>query len=303
MHDALEADGLKHALDGNRLATRTHQRDARAGMRLASRHGGSGVVEHAQGEIVAVVDRVHDTGQAAGEERGVTHERERFAVGLRNGETLRHGDAGAHAQACVHCVERLSIPQRVAADVTAIHRGGLPQRTLHRIEAAAMRAARAQHRRTHRQGRLGVRRRVIDGCFVLGEFRHAEKLRQAHNDVVNVVLAAITRLARQLPMHVVCRMRFAGEGEQFVFKHMVKLFKHEHVGKAFRKTRARQLGEREGRANLPETVTRQRNAARARLLLQQTQRLARIGSRHAAGDDAERRRLIGRDAFAHGIEA
>ena len=76
MHDALEADGFKYPLDGNRLAARTHQRDARARMRLASRHGGGGVVEHAQGEIMPVVDRVHHTGQAAGEERGIAHERE-----------------------------------------------------------------------------------------------------------------------------------------------------------------------------------------------------------------------------------
>ena len=303
MHDALEADGLKHALDGNRLAARAHQRDARARMRLASRHGGGGVVEHAQGEVVPVVDRIHDTGQAAGEERGVAHERERFTVGLRHGETLRHGDAGAHAQARVHRIERLRVAQCVASDIAAVHRRRLAQRALHRVEAAAMRAARAEHRRAHRQGSIRVRNRIIGGCLILREFRHAQKLRQTGKNIVDVVLAAIARLARQLPMHVVCRMRFAGEGEQLVFKHMIKLFKHEHVGKAFRETRAQLLGEREGRADLPETITRQLDAAGTRTLFQQTQRLARVGRRHAAGDDAQHCGLVGRRPLDNGVEA
>ena len=46
MDDALEADRLQHAFDGNRLATLAHQRDARARVRLAARHGSGGVVQH-----------------------------------------------------------------------------------------------------------------------------------------------------------------------------------------------------------------------------------------------------------------
>ena len=163
MHDAIEADGLQHARDGDGLALRPHERDAGAGMRLRAGHGRGGVVQHAHGDVVAVVHGVHQARQPAGEERGVAHERQRLLVRLGHGEALRHRDARAHAQAGVHGVQRHRVAQRVAADVAAQHGGRLPQRALHRVEAAAMGAARAKHGRAHGQRRVG--RRIVGECF------------------------------------------------------------------------------------------------------------------------------------------
>ena len=76
---------------------------------------------------------------AAGEERGVAHERQRLLVRLGHGEALRHRDARAHAQAGVHRIERLGVAKRVAADVPAQHSLTAAKRLLHGIEAAAVR--------------------------------------------------------------------------------------------------------------------------------------------------------------------
>ena len=267
MHDTFHAKRLKHALDGDGLALRAHQRHARARMRLAARHGRGSVVKHAQREVVAVVHRVGHTGHAAGEERGVADERQRLLAGVGHRKALRHGHAGTHAQARVHRVKRHGVAQRVAPDVAAVHSRRFAERALHRVEAAAMGAARAQHRRAHGQRELGFGRFVRYGRFHLRKLGNAQELRQALDDVVDVVLAAVARLARQLSVHVICRVRFAGVRQQLVFDDVVKLFEHDDVRKPGRELLARALGERERRAHLPEAVTRHMDAALVGALL------------------------------------
>ena len=80
-----------------------------------------------------------------------------------------------------------------------------------------MRAARAQHRRADRERLLGVG--IVVGCrfFRLGQLGDAEVDGQTGKDVVDIVLAAIARFARQLAVRVVLGMRPARERQQLVF--------------------------------------------------------------------------------------
>lgn len=178
----------------------------------------------------------------------------------------------------------------------------LTQCALHGIKAAAVRAARAQHRRADRQGLLGVG--VVVGCrvFCLRQFGDAEVDGQTDKDVVDVVLAAIARFARQLAVRVVFGMCPARKRQQLVFEHVVELFEHEHIGQTLGELGARALREREGSAHLPETICRQLHAAFVRTLLQQAKRLKRVGSRHAARDDAMTSELAGHASLVDGIE-
>ena len=165
-----------------------------------------------------------------------------------------------------------------------------------------MRAARAQHRRADRQGLLGVG--VVVGCrvFCLRQFGDAEVDGQTGKDVVDIVLAAIARFARQLAVRVVLGMRPARERQQLVLQHMVQLFKHEHIGKPLGELGARALREREGSAHLPETICRQLHAAFVRTFLQQAKRLERISGRHAARNDTMTSELAGHASLVDGIE-
>ena len=140
---------MQHFLNDDGAAPLAHERDTGAGMRLATRHGRGGIVQDSEGDVVAVVHCIRDTGHSAGEERGVAHESHLLLARLGHGKALGHGDARAHAQAGVHRIERLGVAKRVAADVPAQHSLTAAKRLLHGIEAAAVRAARAQHRRPH----------------------------------------------------------------------------------------------------------------------------------------------------------
>ena len=147
--DVLDAEAVQHFLNHNGTPPLAHERDARAGVRLAAGHGRGGVVQNGEGDVVAVVHGIGDAGHGAGEERGVAHEGHLLLVRLGHREALSHGDARAHAQAGVHGIKWLGVAERVAADIAAQHRLASAERLLHGIEAAAVRAARAQHRRPH----------------------------------------------------------------------------------------------------------------------------------------------------------
>ena len=155
------------------VARHLHEGASRAGVRLLAGHGRRRVVEHAQDELVAVVDGVHDTRDAACEKGRVAHEAEGQGLGVGAGDALGHGEAGAHAHAGVDHLERRGVAQRVAADVAAEGRFALSHCPLHGQKARAVRAPRAQHRRTC--GQLGFRHgavcrfavRITDGSFAL----------------------------------------------------------------------------------------------------------------------------------------
>ena len=147
--DVLDAEAVQHFLNDDGAAALAHERDARTRVGLTARHGRGGIVQDSEGDVVAVVHCIRDTGHSAGEERGVAHESHLLLVRLGHRETLSHSNARAHAQAGVHGIERLGVAERVAADVPAQHGLATAERLLHGIEAAAVRAARAQHRRPH----------------------------------------------------------------------------------------------------------------------------------------------------------
>ena len=140
---------MQHFLNDDGAAALAHERDTGARVGLTARHGRGGVVQNGEGDVVAVVHRIRNAGHSAGEERGVAHESHLLLVRLGHRETLSHSNARAHAQAGVHGIERLGVAERVAADVPAQHGLATAERLLHGIEAAAVRAARAQHRRPH----------------------------------------------------------------------------------------------------------------------------------------------------------
>ena len=165
-----------------------------------------------------------------------------------------------------------------------------------------MRATRAQHRWADREGLLRVG--VVVGCcvFGLGQLGDAKVDGQAGKDVVDIVLTAIARFARQLAVRVVFGMRPARERQKLVFEHVVELFEHEHVGQTLNELGARALGEREGGAHLPETICWQLHAAFVRAFLEQTKRLERIGGRHAARNDTVTGELARHAVLVNGIE-
>ena len=79
-----------------------HQRDARTRMGLRTRHGSGGVVQHHQGNVMAVVHRISNTRHAAGEKGGIAHKRHGFAIRINCSDPLGNRDARAHAQARIN---------------------------------------------------------------------------------------------------------------------------------------------------------------------------------------------------------
>ncbi len=329
VRDNGDAQRTQNSLDADGLRLRPHQRDACSRVRLRTGHGGGGVVQHAHRDVVLVVHRVGDARHATGEEGGIAHEGECLLARLDHRKALGNRDARAHAQAGVHRIKRLGVAQRVAADVAAEDAvAGLAQGGFHRIERAAMRAARAQHRRARGSfgGRLAIGQRCSRGAkhlFRLGKL-NAEERTQLGGDGIHRVLAPVGGLAGELAVHGIARTRCAGELEHLVFQNVVQLLEADHVGKAFGEPGGSSGRERIRGSHLHNAVGRQgfhrlapsgaahgavaalamrrqnRGSRRTfspdqlplgNLRFQQAKRLARIGVRNTAGNDAERRSL------------
>ena len=193
-------------------------------MGLRPRHGGRRVVEYANSDVMAVVDRICDTREAACEERRVTDEGKLLLVGLHDGESLSHGDSRTHAQARIDRIERLCVAERIAPDIAAKHGGGLPQRALHRVEATPVGAPGAQYRRTNRQGLVEGSRHFQGLAQRIGE---AEEAGQTSDCVVNVVFPAIARAARQFAEHFKARVGAARAHGKLVLDRVVELFEND----------------------------------------------------------------------------
>ena len=145
-----------------------HHGAAGTWMRLMAGHRGGGIVQHHQSEFRLVVDGIHDTGQGRGEECGIPDKRKAGTVRLQMADALGDTEAGAHAQAGIHHVQRNGIAERVTADIPA--EDGFP--ALHGlfdgIEGGPVRTAGAEHRRADRKGRRsglgnGRKREIQEG--------------------------------------------------------------------------------------------------------------------------------------------
>ena len=84
MFDAGDAQGAQHGLDFDGLGFGTIQTQAGAWMGLAARHGGGGVIQHDDSDVVAVVDGVGDAGHGTGKERGVAYKSDLLSRGFGN---------------------------------------------------------------------------------------------------------------------------------------------------------------------------------------------------------------------------
>ena len=236
---------------------------------------------------MAVVNRVRDAREAAREERRVADEGELLLIGLHDGESLSHGDSRTHAQARIDRIERLRVAERVASDIAAEHGGGLPQRALHRVEAAPVGAPSAQYRRTDRQG-------LVEGSRCLQRLAQSvgdtEEAGQAGNRVVNVVFPAIARVSRQFAKHLAARMSAARAHGKLVLDHMVELLENDDAVQAAGEPIGSRGGEGVRRPYLPEAVGGHLYALLPTKLLKPANGFADIRRRNAARSNSEARR-------------
>ena len=287
MDNAFHTERLKHRLDADRLAMRAHKRHTGPRVGLRPRHGGRRVIEHANSDVVAVVNRVRDAREAAREERRVADEGKLLLIGLHDGESLSHGDSRTHAQARIDRIERLRVAERVASDIAAEHGRGLPQRALHRVEASPVGTPGAQYRRADRQGLVEGSRHFQGLAQRIGE---AEEAGQTGDRIINVVFPAIARVSRQFAKHLVARMSAARAHGKLVLDHMVELLENDDAVQAAGELIGSRGGEGVRRPYLPEAVGWHLNALLPAKLLKPANGFADIRRRNAARSNSEARR-------------
>ena len=220
LRDLLHAKCAEHFLDRDRRTEPAHERCTRAWMRLRTGHRGGRVIEHYDGDVMLVVNRIGRAGHPGSEERGITHERDRFLIRLYHIEALRHRDARAHVETGIDCIERRSIAKRVAADITAHHRfAPATERLLHGIERTAMRASCTQD-----CGAVGYRVAEFDRALSGSRKIETEEFLDLRTDRIDRVFATCGSGTRELALYLESRMQLAAEFEQFVFDHMIELF-------------------------------------------------------------------------------
>ena len=117
----------------------------------------------------------------------------------------------------------------------------------------------------------------------------AEEGGEPSEHIVDVVLTAIARLARQLAVYVEGGMRAASAHDEAVFDHVVEFLEHDDVLEAARELVGRVGGEGVGGSHLPEAVGGHGHAPLRAKLLQARKRLACVSSGNAAGGHAELR--------------
>ena len=241
VENTCETVRVENALYGQRLVFRSHEGLARAGVWLRARHSRRGVVEHHDCDVVPVVCRIGQAGHAACEERRVAHAGNCLLTWVNRRKTLRHGYARAHAQACVDRLERFGIAKRIASDVSAHDCRRPAEGLFDGVEASPVRTARAEHGRPHRKFVV-----EIDGSNVIVTLAQLEtetaqatsqpqEFLDAHDDVVDIVLATVPRFARQFAVHVEGCVGASREPNELVFDDIVELFDDEDVAQAFSK--------------------------------------------------------------------
>ena len=163
---------LAHPFDADRAHQRfvvdarrvlAAQRLAGAGMLLAAGHRRHVIVEQQHRDIGLVVDRV-DERRNSGMQEGRIADGGDHRLGFAGlGHADGVADRGAHRHGRVHAAQRIEAGQGVAADIAGDARAG----RAHRHEARGVRAAGAQHRRTHqrfRRPRVVALRRAAPEC-------------------------------------------------------------------------------------------------------------------------------------------
>ena len=158
--NVLVAVGGEDVLDLQGLGDVALQVAAAAGVLLMTGHAGDGVVEHDGDEVALVVDDLGRAGHAAVEERRVAHDAEDLAVRLAGqleglGHAHADAEAAAHAHDAVQRAQRRGAAEGIAADIAGDHEVLVAG---HRVEEAAVRAARAQCGRTGHGGDADVDR-------------------------------------------------------------------------------------------------------------------------------------------------
>ena len=299
-HVASKCTGNLNDRDG--LRARAHERHTRARMGLRTRHGRRCVVKHAQHHAMAVVDGVCQARHGGGEERRVADEAnmQRLVVTGKMGGSLQalgHRHAGAHAQAGVRRLKRLGTPQRIAADIAAIHDVLAASSLLDSRKRRPVGASSAQDRRARRHQIAGN----LDafGQARLGEFGNTEELGDDRHKHVGRILAANRGGAIKTAVHGCGARSDVGIGSNRA-RHLEKaslhdgleLLDNEGVRQTEQKVTAKTLGERIGRSHLQQAVRGQLGALRGSCGLQALQCLERITARIAGACYAQKELVV-----------
>ena len=123
-------------------------------------HGRRSVVNHNQNRLALIVNHVQQTSYAGMEERRIADDANDGPFFASLHHAMRHRETTAHAQDCIRAGQRWEDAQAVAANVARHDHIVFCQTE----ENAAMRATRAQHRRTPRQI-IRIRNRRCDRNF------------------------------------------------------------------------------------------------------------------------------------------
>ena len=278
---------------------------------------------------MVVVHGIRNACQSAGEERGVADEGDVLLGRVGGREALRHGDSRAHAKAGVDGVERVGVAQRVASYVAAedgvvARHADLRQGALHGIEAAAVRASRAEHgmpwwkflavlvqgrRPQHALDHFGIglallygRASGLEGAFVVRLFRRpaafgsraavamaalVEEARDAHGDVFRGVLAARGGVARELAVYGWRKEAVPRDLQQFLLDDGVELLEDDDVRQPLEEAREYAARSRVRRAYLHELVVGHGKPRALGFLAQKRQRLKRVAGGVAACHDSQ----------------
>ena len=292
MVDMVETVCVEHALDGKRRVLRPHERLTSTRMRLRARHGRRRIIEHHDRDIMPVVRRIGQACHTTSEEGGIAHISDGLLAGVDSREPLRHRNASAHAQAGIDHLERLGVAERIAADVAAHDSRRFAERLLDGVEAAPVRATRAQHGRTH--GQLVL---VADRSNVVVASTHFEtvathapskskELLDAHGNVVDIVLAAAFRFARKLAVDVDGHMSATGELCKLILDDVIELLEDQDIAQPSHELSCNLFGERIGSAHLHEPVRRHVTARFGHICFDHAECLARIRCANTTCDDA-----------------
>src|SRR5664280_1500715 len=193
---------LRRSLAPDRLAG--------TGMLLAAGHGGNMIVEQHHRDIGLIVDRVDEL-RNSGMQEGRIADGGNDRLGLAG---LGHADGVAdrrpHRHGGVNAAQRIEAGQRVAADIAGDTRAG----RAYRHESRGVRAAGAQHRRTHQR----FRRPLIISL-------------QTRRQNAGLLEAGAHQLGRQLAgtRKEAFAFDLKSERADFLFDHRLELFDHENA--------------------------------------------------------------------------
>ncbi len=153
---SLKADSPKDGFDIDLVCYAAHHRTSSAGVGLMSGHGGGGIIQYDQGHIRLIVYGINHAWDRGREEGGISDECKADGVRFYMSDALGDPKAGAHAQTGIYHVERHSVAEGVAPDISA--ENGLPalHGCLDCVEGGPVRASCAEYRRTYRKSRRNI---------------------------------------------------------------------------------------------------------------------------------------------------